>query len=220
MTKTELIQHQRRFEWDLARDEQTRAAAKLVAGKTHDLLNLVQIVKLASGELAKRCDPTGQEFIDDLLRAAQDAEVQLKSLMRLARPERTAVRGPAVGASITHAIEELRPSIPIDLHLAIDADTASALSADELAYLVFGLALDAAASPRIELFVRDRIIDDVRWIEIVRGADVPAAEGEPSFDLRSVELVVARAGGELSCSERRGGGSELVVALPAISASA
>jgi hypothetical protein len=82
------------------------------------------------------------------------------------------------------------------------------------------MALDAADAPRIELFVRDRMIDDVRWIEIVRGADVPAPEGELPFDLRSVELVVTRAGGELSCAERRGGGSELVVALPAISASA
>lgn len=216
MTKTELIQRQRRFEWDLARDEHTRAAAKLVAGKTHDLLNLVQIVKLASGELAKRCDPTGQEFVDDLARAADEAEVELKSLMAIARPDRAVTRGAAVGAAITHAIEELRPSIPIDLHLAIGPDTASALSVEELAHLVFGLALDAVDAPRIELFVRDRTIGDVPWIEIVRGADVPAYEGEPSFDLRSVELVVTRAGGELSCSERRGGGSELVVALPVV----
>ena len=216
MTKTELIQRQRRFEWDLARDEHTRAAGKLVAGKTHDLLNLVQIVKLASGELAKRCDAAGQEFIDDLARAANDAEAQLKSLMEIARPDRTVMRGPAVGAAITQAVEEVRPSIPIDLHLAISADTASALSAEELAHLVFGLALDAADAPRIELFVRDRTIHDVLWIEIVRGADVPAYAGEPSFDLGSVELVVTLAGGELSCSERRGGGSELVVALPAL----
>ncbi len=216
MTKTELIQRQRRFEWDLARDEHTRAAGRLVAGKMHDLLNLVQIVKLASGELAKRCDPTGQEFIDDLVRAADDAEVQLKSLMEIARPDRAVMRGPAIGAAITHAVEEVRPSIPIDLHLAISAETASALSTDELAHLVFGLALDAADAPRIELFVRDRSIKNVPWIEIVRGADLPAFEGKPSFDLASVELVVTRAGGELSCSERRGGGSELVIALPAI----
>src|SRR4051794_8145034 len=77
MTKTEarlaLAQRQRRFEWDLARDEQSRAAANLVAGKTHDLFNLVQIVQLASLELAKRCGDAGKEFIDDLLRSAEDA---------------------------------------------------------------------------------------------------------------------------------------------------
>ncbi len=216
MTKTELIERQRRFEWDLAKDEHTRAAAKLVAGKTHDLLNLVQIVKLASGELAKRCDPTGQEFIEDLTRAAVDAEASLKDLMQVARPERASVRGPAVGAAITQAVEELRPNIPIDLHLAIGPDTASSLSAEELVYLVFGMALDATGASRIELFVRDRTIDGVPWIELVRGTDLPAPEHEPSFDLRTVELVVTRAGGELSYSDRRGGGSELVVALPAL----
>lgn len=215
MTKTELIQQQRRFEWELAKDEHTRAAATLVAGKTHDLLNLVQIVKLASGELAKRCDPTGQEFVEDLTRAAGDAEASLKGLMEVARPERAVVRGPAVGAVITRAVEDVRAAIPIDLHLAIGPDIASELSEAELAYLVFGVALDAVAAPRLDLFVRDRSIDDRRWIEIVRGADVPAYADLP-FELRGVELVVTRVGGELSCSGRRGGGSELVVAVPAL----
>ena len=77
MTKTDarltLCQKQRRFEWELAREEQTRTAAKLVAGKTHDLMNLVQIVQLASEELATRCGESGKDFIDDLRRAAQDA---------------------------------------------------------------------------------------------------------------------------------------------------
>lgn len=216
MMKTDLIQRQRRFEWELARDEQTRAAAKLVAGKTHDLLNLIQIVKLASGELAKRCDPSGQEFVADLTRAADDAETSLKSLLQISRPEHTPVRGAPVGAAITRILDEVRPAIPITLHLAIGPDTATALTAEELSHLVIGIALDAAAAPLIELFVRDRSIDDVPWVEIVRGADLPVPETGGSFDLRSVETLVARGGGELSHSERRGGGSELVIALPAL----
>ncbi len=220
MTKIELIERQRRFEWELAREEQTRVAASFVAGKTHDLLNLVQIVKLASEELAKRCDPTGGEFVEDLMRAANDAETSLKALMEVARPQRVSATGPAVGAAITGVVDELRPVIPIDLHLALLPDTATSLTGDEVAHLVIGLALEAANASRIELHVRERVIDDEPWIEILRGADVPAYEGPLPFDLRAVELLVARAGGELSSSERRGGGSELVVALPAISASA
>lgn len=214
MTKTDLAQEQRRFEWDLARDEQARAAGQLVAGKTHDLLNLVQIVTLASGELAKRCDPTGQEFVADLVRAARDAEASLKGLMAIARPEREVTRGPAVGGVVGPIVEQIRASIPIDLHLALAPDTASPLTADELRYLVRAVALEAADAPRVELLVRERTIDDAPWIEIVRGADVPAP-AELSFELRGVEALVARVGGELSCAERRGGGSELVIALPA-----
>lgn len=216
MTKTDLINRQRRFEWELAREEQTRAAAKLVAGKTHDLLNLVQIVTLASDELGKRCDATGQEFVADLQRAAHDAEVSLKSLMAVARPEKTVTRGAPVGAAVAGVVDELRATIPITLHLAIGPDTATPLSAAELAHLVIGLALDAASAPLIELYVRDRTIHDVPWVELVRGTELPPPESELPFDLRAVEAIVARAGGELSQSERRGGGSELVIAIPAI----
>lgn len=222
MTKTELIERQRRFEWDLARTEQTRAAGQLVAGKTHDLLNLVQIVRLATSELEKRCDPTGREFLDDLARASLDAEASLKQLMIVARPELVVAVGAPVGAAITAAVDELRPAIAIDLTLALAPETTSALSERELLHLVIALALDAASAPRIELHVRERSIEGVQWIELVRGADTPPfpASGPLPFDLRAVEVLVEHAGGELSSSERRGGGSELVVALPATSASA
>jgi len=218
MTKTEarlaLAQKQRRFEWELAREEQTRVAAKLVAGKTHDLMNLVQIVQLASSELATRCDPTGVEFVADLQRAAVDVQASLTSLMEVARPERVPVRGPAVGATVTRVLDEIRAAVEVDLHLAVSAETATALAADQLEHLVIGLALDAADAPRIELFIRDRTIDGKPWVEIVRGADTPAdADG---FDLRGVELLAKAGGGELARSERRGGGTELVVALPAL----
>ncbi len=218
MTKTDLIDRQRRFEWDLAREEHTRAAAKLVAGKTHDLLNLVQIVKLATEELAKRCDDTGKEFVADLQRAAIDAEASLASLMEVARPEKIVTRGAPVGAAVTRAIDELRPAIPVTLHLAIGPDTATRLTEDELVHLVLGVALDAQAAPLIELFVREREIHGAPWVELVRGTALPPPEDELPFDLRAVDAVVTRAGGELSQSERRGGGGELVIALPALEA--
>ncbi len=223
MTKTDarlaLAQKQRRFEWELAREAQTRTAAALVAGKTHDLLNLVQIVQLASHELERRCDASGKEFIDDLTRAAKDAQVSLHALMELARPEVVVVRGPAVGATVTRVVAEIRTAVEVDLHLAVRAETATALAAEQLAYLVIGLVLDAAGAPRIELFVRDRTIDGKAWIEIVRGTDVAldGSDGGDGFDLRGVELLAKAVGGELARSERRGGGTELVVALPALS---
>ncbi len=50
----------------------------------------------------------------------------------------------------------------------------------------------------------------------MRGTDVPTA-GD-GFELRTVELLARRIGGELARSDRRGGGTELVVALPVLPA--
>src|SRR5262245_54692828 len=81
MTKTNerlaLVERQRRFEWQLAREVQTQVAARFVAGKTHDMLNLIQIVQLATLELERRCTADAAEFIVDLRKAAVDAQHQL-----------------------------------------------------------------------------------------------------------------------------------------------
>jgi hypothetical protein len=219
MTKTEarlvLSQRQRRFEWDLARDEQTRAAGKFVSGKTHDLLNLVQIVQLATLELEKRCDATAKEFFDDLNKSAVDAQRQLTELMAVARPDEVIVRGAPVGAAVDAAIAALRTAIDVDIHLATPPDTATRCTEAELEHILIGMALDVADSPdRIELLVRAREINSASWIEIVRTSTfVPVGD---RFELRAVEAVVRKAGGELATSDRRGGGEELVVALPVI----
>jgi hypothetical protein len=60
------------------------------------------------------------------------------------------------------------------------------------------------------------MIDGNPWLEIVRGARGELA-GE-HFDLQAVEAIAVKNGGELASSERRGGGTELVVALPIITA--
>lgn len=219
MTKTEarlvLSQRQRRFEWELARDEQTRAAAKLVSGKTHDLLNLVQIVQLATLELEKRCDAAAKEFLDDLSRSAVDAQHSLTELMAVARPDEVIARGAPVGAAVDASLTALRAAIDVDIHLATPADTATRCSEAELEHILIGIALDIADSPdRIELTVRTREINNAPWIEIVRASTfIPVGD---RFELRAVEAIVQRAGGELATSDRRGGGEELVVALPVI----
>jgi hypothetical protein len=226
MTRTEvttdqrlaLVERLRRFEWQLARDTQSRVAAQFVAGKTHDLLNMVQIVQLASRELSRRCGDDAAEFITDLLKAADDAKHQLAELMAVARPELIIAAGAPVGAALTEAVETVRAAstIPVDLHLTVRPELTTRCSASELEHLVYGLVLDAAGdgefAPPIELFVRERTIERKPWLEIVRGArDLDAGE---HFDLRAVEAIAIKNGGELAHSERRGGGTELVVALP------
>lgn len=218
MTRTEidrLRMRQRAFEWELARDAQTKAAAQLVRGKTHDLMNLVQIIQLATGELSRRCDDTGQEFVKDLERAGADAQASLNALMEVARPALEIVKGVPVGVAITGALEAVRPLMAIDVHLAVAPDTATRCMAEDLEHLVLGLALDVLGdAPRIELFVRERTIDKAPWVEIVRGALTSPREDD--FELRVVEAIAARAGGELAVSDRREGGTEVIVALPVV----
>ena len=210
--RLELVQRQRRFEWQLARDEQTRAAAMFVRGKTHDLLNLVQIVNLAVHELGKRCGDPAKELTDDMLRAAGDAERELKELMAIARPEPVSARGAPVGAAVDAAVETLRGILDLDVHLATPPDTATRLDAAELEHLLIGLALEILAAERVELTVRERRMDGASWIEIVRGT--PPLTATDLFERRAIEAIAHRAGGEVASSERRDGGEELVVALP------
>ena len=237
MTKTDerlaLVERQRRFEWALARDAQSRAASQFVRGKTHDLLNLVQIVELASLELSRRCGGDAIEFIDDLIKAADDAKHQLTELMAVARPEAVIVPGAPVGAALTAAVATVRAASPIavDLQLTARAEVATRCSAAELAHLIYGLVLDAvaddavagqapapAARGPIELVIRERTIEGKPWLEIVRSARTvsPADADAEHFDLRAVEAIAVKNGGELGQSELRAGGTELVVALPIV----
>jgi hypothetical protein len=248
-----LVERQRRFEWQLAREVQTQTAARFVAGKTHDLLNLIQIVQLASLELERRCTGDAGEFIADLRKAADDARHQLAELMAVARPEEIIAPGAPVGAAVTAAVESVRAAstIEVDLHLAVGPELTTRCSAEELAHVIYGLTLDAAnaeaepgtggashtiergetggggpdgaaggaggsAPGGIELFIRQRTIDGKPWLEIVRGARVEL--GGEHFDLQAVEAIAVKNGGELAHSERRGGGTELVVALPVVRA--
>jgi len=228
-----LVERQRRFEWELARDAQTRAASQFVRGKTHDLLNLVQIVQLASLELSRRCNGDAIEFVDDLIKAADDAKHQLTQLMAVARPEEVVAPGARVGAALTAAVATVRQAstIPVDLHLTVRAELTTRCSAAELEHLIYGLVLDAvaddavagatpapAARGPIELLIRERTIEGKPWLEIVRGARTaaPAAADAEHFDLRAVEAIAVKNGGDLARSERRGGGTEVIVALPVV----
>lgn len=229
MTKTErtlarlaLVEKQRRFAWELAREEYARSAARMLAGKTHDLLNLVQVTQLAAPMLAAVVDGDALIFVDDIARVADDAHAQLTALMAIARPPRRATtgsdarlaRGAAVGPAIGRVIGELDAAVEIGVDYAIDVDAATTLDEPALAHLAIGLVLDVADAPWIELAVRDREIEGAPWIELVRGTSTDIAGDR--FDLRLVEAIAARAGGDVTRTDRAGGGLELVVALPAI----
>lgn len=214
MTRTEallaVVQRQRRFEWQLARDEQQRIAGALVAGKTHDLLNLVQIVNLASLEIEKRSEPSAKEFLDDLLRAAEDAKVSLRQLMELARAERPIVHA-LVAPAVAAALASLREIVTPKLELALEPDTVTRCTTEELEHLILGLVLDVVDQD-FELMIRERQIDGRRWVELVRSSvTIPAGD---RLELRVVDAIAHRAGGELAMSDRRGGGIDVVVALP------
>jgi hypothetical protein len=223
MMKTEarlaLSLRQRRFEWALARDEQARTAARLVAGKTHDLLNLLQIIRLASGVLDQCCDARGREIAVELLRSADDSRRSLAELMAVARPAQVIVRGAPVGAAVEAAVASLQGAVVLDARIEAPPAAATRCTAEELEHLVIGLVLDAAdarlpeARP-VELAVREREIGGAPWIELVRSCE--AAPGGDRFELRVVEAIAQRAGGELATSERRGGGEEVIVALPEV----
>ncbi len=229
MTKTErmaarlaLVENHRRFAWDLAREEYARSAARMVAGKTHDLLNLVQVVQLAAPHLASAVDDDTRIFVEDIARVADDAHLQLKSLMSIARPPRRAAlcgdaplaRGAPVGPAIGRVIGELADVVEVGVDYAIDVDAATALDEPAIAHLAIGMMLDVVDAPWIELEVRERAIEGAPWIELVRGTR--AGNDGDHFDLRLVEALAARAGGEVTRSVRGDGGIELVVAMPAL----
>jgi signal transduction histidine kinase len=216
---------QRRFEWALARDEQGRTAARLVAGKTHDLRNLLQIFRLATAQLERCCDASARSLLDDIQRTVDDAHRSLTELLdaceRSTRPAERAVRGAAVGAAVEAAVAALRGAIAVDARIEAPPAAVTHCTAEELEHLVIGLVLDASdaagperEAPPIELAVRARPIAGAPWIELVRGGAV--APGGDRFELRVVEAIAQRAGGELATSERRGGGEEVIVALPEV----
>jgi hypothetical protein len=209
--KLALVERQRRFEWTLARDAQAKAAAALLKGRTHQLLNLIQIVELASVELERRSTGEALDIVRDLVRTADRAKRELAEIVALAKPPERA-RGPSVAASVQAAIDAVRVvASELVVTLRLDVDSATALTDEELQQLVFGLVLDAAAGAgSVELLVRQRRIESAPWVEFVCGFDCDAGE------LRVIRAIVERATGELTVSPRRGGGSEVVVALPVV----
>jgi hypothetical protein len=188
-----LVRRQRELEW--------KASHALLRERSHDLRNLIQIVELASTELAHRVDGVAAELVGELARTA----IEMKRAFE-ARP-----RAP-IAEAVRAAIELLRPAVgELAVTQRLEATTHTALSPDEVELLVVALVIDGGRhAAAIDLLVRERVIDGSMWVELVCGID--AAPGE----LRAVKTVAERVGGELVVVERRGGGNEIAVALPTV----
>lgn len=223
MTRTEgrlaLVERQRRYAWGLARHDATAAAATLVAGRTHDLLNFLQIAQLTAEELARRLGGDPDNLVADLRGCGATARVQLTEMMALARPRVVIAAGAPIGPVVSAALADLRAA---GLAVTVTDDAPATLTtrcdADALTALIIGLALaatDAADAPAaLDLVIRARPLDGKPHLELVCGS--PVSPDAPPFDLGAVERIATAHGGELAHSDRRGGGSEWIVALPII----
>lgn len=199
---TALSERRRRYEWQLAQAVQVAAAADFVAGKTHDLANLVQIVQLATAALERHCPPEAQRYLEELSRAGDDAHRSLTALIARARPEPIIVRGDPLGPALAAATAALAP-FTVDLTSTADPATTTRALADDLEQLLVALAL--AAPPPIAIRARTRAIAGAPWLELLRAC--PTAP-DP-HELAVLAAIATRAGGEASYSD-----GELAVALP------
>ena len=219
-----LIHRIRRVEHGLARDEQAREAQRLLKGRSHDLGNAIQIVRLASIEIEKRGGAPIADLVGDLRNAAEKATTVLTDLIASARPQARKDAGAAIAPAVRAAAELVRPAVAAGLEVRIElADLVhSHLTTEELEAIVILSVLDAAAATKITIQLRARAIEGKPWIELLRFDDRPAAAEDfdkpfqPFTGLSLVKMLADRVGGEASLSAGRPG-LELVIALPVAS---
>jgi hypothetical protein len=217
-----LIDRIRAVEFRLARAAQGEVARATLRDHLHTLGNAVQIVDLASAELAKRTpDPDG--LVTDIRAAARDAHATLGKIVALAQPApRIAVTTP-FAPTVRAALDVVRPALPIEVavHDELLASTAACrLDADELELLAIAILLDAHAAPELELSLRERTIEGAPWFELIRHDPRPGAfsldsELVPPSLLAVADQLARLGGGELAFAPGRRG-HELVVALPSV----
>ena len=221
-----LIDRIRRVEHTLARDEQAKIAAALMKGRSHDLGNHIQIVKLTAHELERRAKDRDDlvELITDMRQSAEQATALLAAMVAAAHPNDRVEVGPVVTNVVRAAVEQGRAAVPGSLDLRIDLDDTvhTFANAEELEAMVLAAILDAASSSRMTIVVRERLIQGRRWVEILRvddrqqfGDGELAHMFEPHSLLHVVVGAAKLAGGEASLSPGRGG-LELAIELPVV----
>ncbi len=218
-----LLERVHRVEFALARDEQARVATALMRGRSHDLGNMVQIVKLSALELARRV-PQGDvaELVGDMSDAADKASRILGEMYEATRPAERALIGPPAAQILRGAVELARPAVAssVELRIELGEDVATYATGEELEALALAAILDAHQAVRITLLLRERTLQGKRWIELIRFDDRhPLHDGElahmfePHSLLHVVAGVAKQADGEVSLSPGRTG-LELAVELP------
>jgi hypothetical protein len=207
-----LIARVRAAEVALARHEHAKAAASLVRGRTHELGNQVQVLRLASIELERRLAGQEAELLTDLRQAAEVASTVLGDLLAAARPEVRTTTGPAVTPTLRAAIDQVRAAtaVPFEAQLEVSDDVRTRATGDELAAIVFSVLLDGARNAsRLRVWLRQRQIEKKPWIELLVIADRASFEDTLPF----VSSAAQAAGGDASISDGRDG-IELAIELP------
>ena len=198
MTTEETLTRLRRFEWACARDEHAREVHDGVRRRSHDLLNLVQIVDLASQQLVARCGDAAAELASDLSRAATDARAAVDSLRAIAPPSEPGTRGDRTSAGAVARCVLTRGTI------AVDDGAVIGWTPEELQMLLLALELDA---PHGELVVRSRVLEDGEVVEVLC---VPI--DSDAVAVKMARTIASHAGGEVTL-EPREGGYELAVTI-------
>ncbi len=233
-----LIERIRRVEHTLARQEQATAAAALMKGRSHDLGNALQIIKLSALELERRAQerPDFLELLGDMRQAAEQAVAVLADMFAATRPADRMVAGPIVSHTIRAAVEQARAAFAgtVELRIELDDTVNTWSTAEELEAMVFAAMLDAmspavgpspelpaSGATRITIVARERVIQSRRWVEILRiddrqqfGDGELAHMFEPHSLLHVVAAAAKEAGGEVSLAPGRGC-LELAIELPA-----
>src|SRR4051812_26285798 len=117
MDRLALIERIHSVELALTREQHAIAAAALIRGRSHDLGNQVQIVRLASIEIERRATPEQAELIADMRSAAEQANATLAEMVNAARPPERSVTGPAFAPTLRAAIERVAGAVKTQIEL-------------------------------------------------------------------------------------------------------
>lgn len=232
-TRLRLVERIRRVAHALAREEQAKVATALLKGRSHDLGNAIQIVKLSALELERRAKDRADlvELTADMRQAAEQATAVLADMLAAARPAERKVAGAPVAPTLRAAVELAREAYAgiIELRDELDDTVRTLSTGEELEGMMFAALVDAmmpaeappaAGATRITVVLRERTIERKRWLEVLRiddrkpVGDVELAHAfEPASLLHVVASAAKQAGGEVSLAPGRGG-LELAIALP------
>jgi nitrogen-specific signal transduction histidine kinase len=223
--RLELVERIRKVEHAVAHAEQARTARALMRGRAHELGNAVQVVKLSAQELQRRIAELGRpdldELITDMNAASENATRVLAQMIDATHMAERMQRGAVVTHAVRAAVDLARPAFltPIELRVDLDDTVHTYCSAEELEAIVLASMLEASHSNHVTFVVRERVIQNKRWVELIRLDDRQTHDGDYAhmFESGSLLKVVAEcakaAGGEASLAPGRGG-LELVVELP------
>lgn len=217
MDRLALIERIHEVEVALARDQHAATAAQLMRGRSHELGNQVQILKLASIEIERRATPDQEELIRDLRAAADQAAIVLDDMMAATRPPERSTVGPAFSPTVRAAIEESRNVVTatVDVSSELTDAAATRASVEELAAIIYAALLDADDAKTITFMLRERTINKKPWVELLRFDSRQGVEPEASRYLHFLEAAVRPGGGEASLSPGRHG-LELAIAFPIV----